>query len=203
MVLGRASYTVVPTAGSTWTCLIEASKKFGWCGTRYRHINFELLLLAHTSIHIPNQITLVDNFIPESISIMANLGKRGREPIISPDIECRVMRYRVDQEHSWIQTLSALVGGAAHIIKKHTITDYFGCRMKAPAAAVQPMETTVTCFACTGTVDTVVTCSFCCRKACHACVSSCIKCQGLFCKYCSSVNYDESQTRIFCLDCDR
>mmetsp|Transcript_52252 Transcript_52252/g.62949 ORF Transcript_52252/g.62949 Transcript_52252/m.62949 type:complete len:238 (+) Transcript_52252:123-836(+) len=46
-------------------------------------------------------------------------------------------------------------------------------------------------------------CSFCERNACGDCNRKCKACNGVFCNFCSIVDFDGVIEEIFCLDCNR
>ena len=44
-------------------------------------------------------------------------------------------------------------------------------------------------------------CAFCEHNACEMCVRQCDKCFGVFCAFCSTINYDNHEDRALCLTC--
>mmetsp|Transcript_17457 Transcript_17457/g.21312 ORF Transcript_17457/g.21312 Transcript_17457/m.21312 type:complete len:456 (+) Transcript_17457:102-1469(+) len=44
-------------------------------------------------------------------------------------------------------------------------------------------------------------CAYCDRLACTSCIASCENCNGSFCKFCYTIDYNGPMERMFCLDC--
>lgn len=44
-------------------------------------------------------------------------------------------------------------------------------------------------------------CAFCERNVCEMCVRQCDRCFGVFCAFCSTINYDNHEDRPLCLTC--
>ena len=44
-------------------------------------------------------------------------------------------------------------------------------------------------------------CAFCEHNACEMCVRQCDRCFGVFCTFCSTINYDNHEDRPLCLTC--
>jgi len=58
------------------------------------------------------------------------------------------------------------------------------------------------CFACNKKSQNIVQCTYCTNKTCDLCSRQCDKCLDIFCRFCSSLNYDERFDRVFCLSCN-
>ena len=46
-------------------------------------------------------------------------------------------------------------------------------------------------------------CAFCENSVCEMCVRQCDRCFGVFCAFCSTINYDNHEDRPLCLTCHR
>ena len=57
------------------------------------------------------------------------------------------------------------------------------------------------CWVCQKSTETMP-CAFCEHNACEMCVRQCIKCLGVFCGFCSTINYDHRDDRPLCLTCN-
>ena len=44
-------------------------------------------------------------------------------------------------------------------------------------------------------------CAFCEHSVCEMCVRQCDRCFGVFCAFCSTINYDNHEDRPLCLTC--
>ena len=44
-------------------------------------------------------------------------------------------------------------------------------------------------------------CAFCEHSVCEMCVRQCDRCFGVFCSFCSTINYDNHEDRPLCLTC--
>lgn len=44
-------------------------------------------------------------------------------------------------------------------------------------------------------------CAFCEHSVCEMCVRQCDRCFGVFCSFCSTINYDNHEDRPLCLSC--
>lgn len=57
------------------------------------------------------------------------------------------------------------------------------------------------CSVCTAAADTG-TCFYCEKAACGMCTRQCALCHGVFCSFCSTVNYAQREERELCLSCN-
>ncbi|XP_002732973.1 uncharacterized protein LOC100371400 [Saccoglossus kowalevskii] len=57
------------------------------------------------------------------------------------------------------------------------------------------------CWICHQPSDTIP-CSFCEHQSCELCVRQCERCCGVFCSFCSTVNYTGKHDKPFCLGCN-
>jgi len=71
---------------------------------------------------------------------------------------------------------------------------------KDPVAGQQTMG----CRVCQVTLQQGMydTCKRCRRATCMNCLRNCQRCGFYFCGFCSTNNYKQNQTRVFCIDCD-
>lgn len=69
----------------------------------------------------------------------------------------------------------------------------------------EPMAVDALCRSCRCSLtDQSAFCSYCTHSICLAsCTIVCEGCKEFFCKMCSTINYDRSEERMFCLDCNR
>lgn len=67
----------------------------------------------------------------------------------------------------------------------------------------QPLYSTmmVTCWVCQQCKETMP-CAFCEHSVCEMCVRQCDRCFGVFCSFCSTINYDSREDRPLCLTCN-
>ncbi|XP_014670691.1 PREDICTED: uncharacterized protein LOC106811540 isoform X2 [Priapulus caudatus] len=65
----------------------------------------------------------------------------------------------------------------------------------------QVVAVVVECHQCKKSSESWSICGFCESKMCLPCSLTCSRCSGLFCNFCSVVNYETSEDRIFCLNC--
>ena len=47
----------------------------------------------------------------------------------------------------------------------------------------------------------IMPCAFCEHSVCEMCVRQCDRCVGVFCSFCSTINYDNHEDRPLCLTC--
>jgi hypothetical protein len=125
---------------------------------------------------------------------------------ISPQMRVSVLR---PQRESWLfSSFVSIISSSAELLplpttmKKRIITDYFHCSPRRPNPEMSSaMDTSVVCSTCDKSNRGTTQCTFCMRSSCTICLAECARCANLFCKYCSTVNYEVSQPRSFCLDC--
>ena len=57
------------------------------------------------------------------------------------------------------------------------------------------------CFICQSEAEETVPCDFCEHEVCDMCIRQCERCFGVFCSFCSTINYEQKKDRAFCLSC--
>ncbi|XP_078001147.1 uncharacterized protein LOC144453689 [Glandiceps talaboti] len=57
------------------------------------------------------------------------------------------------------------------------------------------------CYVCHRPTETIP-CKFCERNTCEMCIRQCERCCGVFCCFCSTINYRGRYDRAFCLSCN-
>lgn len=81
------------------------------------------------------------------------------------------------------------------------------CQQRTPGHCQylqSPLSTTTSfenCWVCQKASETMP-CAFCEHSACEMCVRQCDKCLGVFCGFCSTINYDRRDDRPLCLTCN-
>ena len=67
---------------------------------------------------------------------------------------------------------------------------------------LQPRATTASelCWVCHQQSESMP-CAFCEHNVCEMCVRQCDRCFGVFCAFCSTINYDNHEDRPLCLAC--
>jgi len=96
-------------------------------------------------------------------------------------------------------------------IHELTLKKLMSSKGKAPTSP-KAMSTTVdvegafwlpdACYICKAESTQGVKCSYCERDICVLCIRQCDKCKDIFCNFCTTMNYDESNERLLCLGCN-
>ena len=78
-------------------------------------------------------------------------------------------------------------------------------RSQRDAVHTSPLQPAVTssscqCWICHHYGDSMP-CAFCEHSVCEMCVCQCDRCFGVFCAFCSTINYDNHEERPLCLTC--
>lgn len=78
-------------------------------------------------------------------------------------------------------------------------------RSQRDAVHTSPLQPAVTssscqCWICHHYGDSMP-CAFCEHSVCEMCVRQCDRCFGVFCAFCSTINYDNHEERPLCLTC--
>lgn len=71
-----------------------------------------------------------------------------------------------------------------------------GLSLLYPTAAI----TSSPCWVCHQQSESMP-CAFCEHNVCEMCVRQCDRCFGVFCTFCSTINYDHHEDRPLCLTC--
>eukprot|EP01112_Ceratiomyxa_fruticulosa_P019272 TRINITY_DN6289_c0_g1_i2.p1 TRINITY_DN6289_c0_g1~~TRINITY_DN6289_c0_g1_i2.p1 ORF type:complete len:162 (-),score=13.56 TRINITY_DN6289_c0_g1_i2:107-592(-) len=65
-----------------------------------------------------------------------------------------------------------------------------------------PSSSSSRCHVCQKYFSSLTKCEFCLEKVCQPCSSLCDECNGTYCRFCSTSNFEGKYDRTFCLTCD-
>lgn len=94
-------------------------------------------------------------------------------------------------------------GNGDHIMGKQMQIDPSGQLCKPVQGSLGQLPKSNACQSCQRSgLHNPIKCSFCDKVTCVNCSRSCLICEGMFCQFCSVINYDECFERSLCLQCN-